>query len=395
MSELAIRHTNVFSRNYEALSNPSQRFVVNVGGTRSSKTYSLCQMFIVYALQNPNKIISIVRKTFPALRSSVMRDFFEIMKELNLYDEKYHNKTENIYTFPNGSIIEFFSLDDAQKIRGRKRHLLWANESNELTFEDFNQLNFRTEDKLFFDFNPSDTEHWLYDVLERPDAVKIHSTYKDNSFLPTSLIKEIEELIKVDQDYYNIYALGLPSKSTHTVYNHHKFYLDKPECKETLIGLDFGFTHPTAMIRCDFRENEVYVKELIYESYLTTPELITKVKDKLAAEGLPINTTIVCDYARPEIIAELNSAGLNCVNAIKNVKEGIDAVKSKILMVDDLSLNIKKELANYKWKSQGERLLDEVIKLYDDAMDAMRYAVLYHKKNYGGGGGYDFTFISY
>lgn len=395
MSELAIRHTNVFSRNYEALSSPSQRFVVNVGGTRSSKTYSLCQMFIVYALQNQNKIISIVRKTFPALRSSVMRDFFEIMKELNLYDERNHNKTENIYTFPNGSIIEFFSLDDAQKIRGRKRHILWANESNELTFEDFNQLNFRTEHKLFFDFNPSDTEHWLYDVIERPDGLKIHSTYKDNSFLPQALIKEIEELIKVDQDYYNIYALGLPSKSTHTVYNHQKFYQDRPECKETLIGLDFGYTHPTAMVRCDFNENEVYAKELIYESYLTTPELISKVKQQLDKEGLPINTVIVCDYARPEIIAELNSAGLNCVNAIKNVKEGIDAVKSKIFMVDETSLNIKKELANYKWKSQGEKLLDEVIKTYDDALDAIRYAILYHKKNYSTGGGYDFTFISY
>ena len=387
MSELTIKHTNVFSRNYSALTDDKIRFVVNQGSTRSSKTYSLCQLIIVYCLNNPNKIVSIVRKSFPSLRSTVMRDMIEILTDLKIYQENKHNRTENIYSFNNGARIEFFSLDDPQKIRGRKRDVLWCNESNELSFEDFNQLNFRTSEKLFFDFNPSDSEHWLYDILNKEDATLIHSTYKDNTFLPNSLVKEIEDLINVDQDYYNIYALGLPSKSNHTIFNHQKPYVEELlNYDEVIYGLDFGFQHPTALVECSFREDIVYSKEIIYESYLTTEDLIVKMKSL----NISKSARIVCDYARPEIIEELRREGYNCHNAIKNVKEGIDAVKSYKVFYHHDSKNMAKEFRNYKWKVIGERLQDEPVKLWDDAMDALRYAILYHKKNNAKNGGYDF-----
>lgn len=392
MRTLTLKHTGVFRKNLEALDDKQIRFVVNQGGTRSSKTYSLCQLVIYYCLNNEGKTISIVRKSFPALRASVMRDFFEIMNDLELYSERNHKKVENIYTFDNGSSVEFFSLDDAQKVRGRKRDFLWCNEANELSFEDFNQLNFRTSDKLFFDFNPSDDEHWLYNILEKQDATLIHSTYKDNTFLPTSLVKEIEDLIQVDQDYYNIYALGLPSKSTHTIYNHQKPYIDElPRYDDVILGLDFGFKHSTALIMCSFREDVCYTKELIYETHLTSEDLVEKMNKVYTDNGLKKGQMVVADYARPEMIEELNRNGFNVVNAIKNVKEGIDAVKTYKLFYHHMSLNMSKEFRNYKWKSQGDRLLDEPIKLFDDALDAMRYAILYHKKNKRSTGGYDFA----
>lgn len=322
-----------------------------------------------------------------------MRDFFEVLKDLELYNSEYHNKTNHIYRFPNGTEVEFFSVDDEQKIRGRKRHICWCNEANELNRDDFVQLNIRTDDKFFCDFNPSDTEHWLYDLLEREDSIKLHSTYKDNPFLPKSLVKEIEELIKTDEDYYNIYALGIPSKSKHTIYNHQKYYTFRPEKTETLLGLDFGYTHPSALVRCDFVENEVYVEELLYESYLTTPELIERLKIIFKENNFPMATQIICDYARPEIIEDLRRNGFNCVNANKNVKEGIDSVKSKELFIHEDSINLRKELNNYKWKVVNDKLIDEVIKKFDDGMDAMRYAILHYKKN-NSTGGWEFTSFS-
>jgi len=141
---MEINSTVIFEKNYSALQDKDVRFIINEGGSRSSKTYSLCQMIIVYSLQNRGKVTSIIRKTFPALRATVMRDFLEIMKEMDLYDVNSHNKSEHIYTFPNGSIVEFFSVDDEQKIRGRKRDLAWCNEANELFYDDFTQLNMRT-----------------------------------------------------------------------------------------------------------------------------------------------------------------------------------------------------------------------------------------------------------
>ncbi len=116
---MEIKSTVIFEKNYEALNDQGIRFVINEGGSRSSKTYSLCQLVIIYCLQNNNKVVSIIRKTFPALRATVLRDFIEILKELNIYSVEDHNKSEHIYTFPNGSIVEFFSVDDEQKIRGK------------------------------------------------------------------------------------------------------------------------------------------------------------------------------------------------------------------------------------------------------------------------------------
>lgn len=389
---LDIKHTGVFAKNFDALNKKDIRFIINQGGTRSSKTYSLIQMVIVYALQNKNKIISVVRKSFPPLRKSVMREFFKVLQEMGIYEESMHRKMDNTYTFTTGTMVEFFSVDDPQKVRGQARDVLWANEANELTFEDYNQLNFRTTEKLFFDFNPSDSEHWLYDVMEKPNATMIHSTYRDNPFLPKDQVQQIEEAILVDQNYYNIYALGLPSKSTHTIYTHQQPYIETlPRYDETIIGLDFGHVHPTAMIRVDIRENIYHARELIYETQLTTEELIERIKDVFNKEGLSMNTTIVADYARPEIIEEIRRHGFNIHNAIKNVKEGIDAVKSVRVFYHQDSLNLLREFRNYKWKSIGEKLIDEPIKAFDDALDALRYAILWYKKNNSTAGSWDFA----
>lgn len=372
---LDIQHTPVFTRNFDALNNSEIRFVINQGGTRSSKTYSICQMLVVYCLTNKNKIVSIIRKSFPSLRGSVMRDFFEILKSLNLYQQTNHNKTENLYNFENGSIVEFFAADDAQKLRGRKRDILYTNEANELNFEEFNQLNMRTSDKLIFDFNPSDNYHWLYDLISRPESILIHSTYKDNPFLTEAQVSEIEYLINVDESYYRIYALGEKGTGKTTIYTHYKYYEELPEIKETYYGLDFGFNNPSSLIECHFIDNKCFMKELLYESALTSSDLVSRLK----ALDIPKNKEIMCDGARPEIIEDLKRAGFVAKSAIKDVKDGIDSVKSTELYVHKESLNLLKEFSNYKWKTNGDIILDEPVKVYDHAMDAMRYAIHYWK----------------
>lgn len=375
--DLNINATPVFHKNYNFINDPSIRFIINVGGTRSSKTYSLCQNVIIYALQHPNSIISIVRKTFPALRATVMRDLIQIMRELNIYNDKDHNKTENIYKFSNGSIIEFFSVDDEQKIRGRKRDLLWANEANEISFDEFNQLNFRTTHKLIFDFNPSDTYHWLYELELKNEATKIHSTYKDNPFLEESIVKQIEELINVDRQYYEIYCLGLKATSKANIFTHQQEYSELPSnIEDSCYAIDFGYNHPSALMKISRVDNDFYVDEILYEPQLTATDMVNKMNNL----GVDKNKYIVADYARPEIMEELRRNGYNVINAKKDVKEGIDAVKSSRLFIKNDAINTWKEIRNYKWKMKGEIILDEPVKFMDDAMDAMRYGILYMKK---------------
>jgi len=374
---MEIKSTVIFEKNYAALNDQGIRFVINEGGSRSSKTYSLCQLVIIYCLQNNNKVVSIIRKTFPALRATVLRDFIEILKELNIYSVEDHNKSEHIYTFPNGSIVEFFSVDDEQKIRGRKRDIAWCNEANELYFDDFTQLNMRTESKLIFDYNPSESTSWLYE-LPTEESILIKSTYKDNPFLPQSIRAQIEDLKRTDEALYQIYALGEKAISKSNIYSNWSFIPHRPaRFVNYVYGLDFGYNHPTALMRVYWCDNDIYIEPVIYESYLTTPMLI----DKMQSFNVEKTVTIVADYARPEIIAELNNAGYDVQNANKVVKKGIDNIKTfGVLCQDDKAL--KKEYENYKWKKVGDMITDEPVKMWDDAMDAIRYATTHIRQEY-------------
>jgi phage terminase large subunit len=373
---MEIKSTVIFEKNYDAIAG-DKRFIINEGGSRSSKTYSLCQLMIIYCLQNNNKVVSVIRKTFPALRATVLRDFIEILKDIGLYKQEMHNKSEHIYTFANGSMVEFFSVDDEQKIRGRKRDIAWCNEANELYFDDFTQLNMRTESKLIFDYNPSDSASWLYE-LPAEDSVKIKSTYKDNPFLPESIKAQIEDLARTDEALYQIYALGEKAISKSNIYSQWSFVAHRPaKFVKYVYGLDFGYNHPTALMRVYYCDNDIYIEPVIYESYLTTTMLI----EKLATLNIEQTVTILADYSRPEIIQEMNIAGYDVQNANKVVKKGIDNLKTfGVICQDDKA--IRREYENYKWKKIGDFITDEPVKLFDDAMDAIRYATTHIRQEY-------------
>jgi len=372
--ELQINHTSVFSKNLNEYEG-GKRFIINQGGSRSSKTYSIVQLLIFLCLTNPNLKVSIVRKSFPSLRGSVLKDFLEIMETLNIYDVNLHNKTEQYYKFSNGSLLEFFSIDNPQKVRGRKRDICYCNEANELDFEDFQQLSLRTNKCLFIDFNPSDTEHWLYDLLKDERSVLIKSTYKDNNYLSKEIVTEIENLINVDENYYLIYALGERPISTTRIYSHFKQYVDEVEYTDYCYGLDIGYNHAMALIKVKYSGERIYVEELIYESKLTISDLMGKMKD-MVKDRQPIYV----DSARPDVIEELRRIGLNGQSSNKQVKEGIDYVKSKEIYINIESTNLWKEYKLYSWKSKGDQVFDEPIKMNDDGLDALRYGIFTHKK---------------
>lgn len=371
-TELDLNVTLTFANNYKALFEDDKRFIVNQGSSRSGKTYAICQLLIVYALNHPNKVISIVRKTFPTLRASVMRDFFEVLKEMNLYNRKQHNKTENIYQFQNGTIIEFFSTDDEQKLRGRKRDICWANEANELFHDDFLQLNMRTNSFFIVDYNPSDSDSWIYN-LDPEDKTIIKSTYKDNPFIPDSIRKQIEDLKFTDEGLYQIYALGERAITRKNVFSKWNFINEKPaHFEEFVYGVDFGYQHPTAITKTWYNDKEIFVETLLSESFLTTPELIKK----MDALGIDKTVDMACDYARPEIIQELKDAGYNAMNANKSVMEGITYIKEHHIFVLESDKQLVQEYQNYSWKKIGDRYFDEPVKAWDDIIDSFRYSMM-------------------
>ena len=371
MTQGKIKTTNVFHRAYRS----DTRITCLQGGTRSSKTYSLCQLFIVKCLEETGKIFTICRKTLPALKGTAYRDVLNILKELELYSEEFHNKSELSYQL-NGNIIEFISVDQPQKIRGRKRNYLWLNEANEFTYEDWQQLILRTTEKIYLDYNPSDPYSWIYEkVVTRNDCTFFKSTYLANPFLDKDTIAEIERLKELDPDYWQVYGLGEIGSVQTMIFR--KFNLvDDMQGRLIGYGLDFGFTNsPTALVEVRQQDDNLYIKELLYEKRLTNTDLANKMKQL----GISRQTEIVGDSAEPKSIEEIYRQGFNIKPAKKGagIHLGIDIMRRYKLHITKDSTNAIKEFRSYKWATdKNGDVLNTPVKVNDHLVDATRYLCL-------------------
>ncbi len=359
--------TNVFSKLLKA----TTRLIISQGGTSSSKTYSTLQLLFLIAFKKQGTHISIVSETLPHLKRGAMRDFFKILKNDNLYHEKYHNKTQNIYNIGD-SIIEFFPADSSEKVRGARRDYLFINECDNINFETFNQLEVRTKYQIYLDYNPS-REFWVHENLLKPeiDYTFIKSTYRDNPYLDANIIKSIESRRYTDLNWWRVFGEGELGFSESLIFTHWRQTKNIPE-GNVAYGLDFGYNHPTALIKVTEHDGKFYAEQLIYESHLTNQQLIERLKQ------LNINRSaeIFADYSRPESIREIYLAGFNIKDANKDVKKGIDSVKSKDLYIHEGSIDLIKELRSYSWKKdRNEKLLEEPVKTLDDGCDALRYCI--------------------
>ena len=371
---MLLNGTPVLERNWDEYQKGT-RLIINQGGRGSSKTYSIAQLFLILLITKKNTLLTIARKTLPALRATAMRDFFEIMKAEGLYRVERHNKTSQNYRYGSNE-VEFISVDEPQKVRGRKRQYLWMNEANEFAYEDFRQLNLRTEKQIFMDFNPSDEFHWIYDhILTREDCTLIKSTYKDNPFLDSTIVKEIELLRGLDKNYWRIYGLGERGISEAKIYSHWQYCDELPNNPDEIIyGLDFGYNNQTAFIKIALNDQVPYWDEQIYESFLTNSQLIEKIKSLEISRS----DVIYADSAEPQRIEELRRAGFQVKSADKDVGKGIDTIKSRAWFITKRSTNVFKEVKSYSWKTKDDKILDEPVKQNDHAMDAGRYAVHTH-----------------
>jgi len=227
----------------------------------------------------------------------------------------------------------------------------------------------RTEQQVFMDFNPSDQFHWIYDeVLTKKDCKLIKSTYRDNPYLSKTVVKQIEEYKKADQNYWRIYGLGERGISQTTIYTHYELVDEFPKCDDIVYGLDFGYNNPSGLVKVGIKDNNIYWQELLYESHLTNAQLIDKVKDLVEADKY-----IYCDSSEPDRIEEMIQAGLNAKKAYKEVLDGIDIVKARQLYITKDSVNMLKEIKSYQWKEKDEKPIDEPVKANDHLMDASRY----------------------
>jgi phage terminase large subunit len=350
----------------------NKRIVVAQGGSRSGKTFNIL-IYWVYRLLNENKkTLTIVRKTLPSLKNSVLKDLIQVLEMFEVYDPNKFHKQEGFYELGT-NIINWVSVDEPQKIRGMKRDYLYCNEANELKIEDWNQLIFRTTDKVICDLNPSDLNSWVYDLEKRDDCYLFKTTWRDNPFVSDTIIKELESLREKDENLYRIYNLGEKGIATQLVFTKFNTIEQIPNMKLLGRGMDFGYNSPTTLIEVYKDEDNLYFRELLYTKNKTMPDIIYQMEQL----GFEKTDTIWCDSALPQNIEELKRARFNVkpVNK-KSILHGIDLIKRHHIFIEQSSTNTIREFQSYKFKEDKDgQLLDIPEDDHNHAIDAIRYVL--------------------
>jgi len=366
-----------------------KRIKIIQGGTSAGKTFGILPILIDKAIRKENTEISVVAESIPHLRRGALKDFLKIMKWTNRYIDGQFNKSLLRYEFRNGSVIEFFSADDASKLRGARRDILYINECNNVSFEAYNELSIRTKREVFLDFNPAN-EFWVHKELkDEKDSDFIILTYKDNEALDESIVSQIEKnrekaaTSSYWANWWRVYGLGQIGSLEGVIFDNWKT-IDKipAEAKLIGVGLDFGYTNdPTSAIEIYNYNGQRIVNELVYRTGMVNSDI---------AKVLPNHVTIYADSSEPKSIEEIRRFGKmikGVTKGVDSVKFGIDVMQRQEYLVTSQSTNLIKELRSYCWgvKKDGEKT-NIPIDNYNHAIDALRYhemETLGLNKNYG------------
>jgi phage terminase large subunit len=376
--KLNIKVTPLFERIMEK----DERIVFLRGGARSSKSFSLMQIVVIWLYTGRisggfvgEGMFTIIRMTFPALRATVYKDFIDYLIELDLYKFIHHSKSTNEFIYGK-RVISFIPADSEQKLRGRKHTFAWLNEVNDIPYEVFHQVNIRTEKQVFMDVNPSGHPWARTEIEDKQDERgNVHvdvSTYHDNPFLSEAIKQEIEALKFTDPDLYSIYALGAWTELKGVIFPQVKIVRELPEKGRVYWAMDFGYNDPCVLVKIVKDGNDIYIQTLIYQSKLLL--------DEMAQMMLDFKVGIVyCDSSEPRTIEELKRRGVRAKAARKgpdSIINGITYLKQHNLHITQGSLKSIEEFSVYKWAEDSDgNMLDKPIDKFNHTPDAVRYAL--------------------
>lgn len=354
----------------------NKRLKIIQGGTSAGKTFGILPVLIDKCAREKGLEVSVVAETIPHLRRGALKDFLKIMRWTGRYVEDRFNATLLRYEFANGSSIEFFSADNASKLRGARRDILYINECNNVTFDAYLELSIRTKKEIYLDFNPAN-EFWVHTELkDEPDADFIILTYKDNEALDESIVRQIEKnrdkaaTSSYWANWWRVYGLGEVGSLEGVVFDNWK-EIDKipDEARLVGIGLDFGYTNdPTAAIEIYNWNGQRIVNEIVYRTGMLNSDI---------AKILPSGVTIYADSSEPKSIDEIRRYGKTIKGVTKgkdSIKYGIDVMQRQSYLVTKQSTNLIKELRSYCWDvdKNGVRQ-NNPVGGNDHAIDALRY----------------------
>jgi phage terminase large subunit len=407
MGTLEIDCTETFEKLWDAIESKRYKVIILKGGSRSGKTIAIIQA-LIFIVQKRGLRATVWRKRRVWAKSTVYYDTEQYLKKAELYDAGAHNKSDLTFQIGDGT-LEFNGLDDAQKLHGLTQDIAWLNEGIEATLNDLDQLEMRTNELILIDLNPTEEESWVYDLENRNDVLMIHSTFRDNAFLPDTVIRKIlsyePTAFNIQQGTANeykwkVYGLGVAAKREGLVFPRWELIDEYPTESKTLgYGLDFGFfPDPAALGRAGLLNGRLVLDEMLYETELNNiiipgREELPSIEGRLVELGISKRDDIIADSAAKSNISELKGVGYSIIPVAKyagSVKDGIELMNHYApFYVTSRSVNLVRELKNYMYKKNfaTDKFLKEPIDDYNHLLDLFRYIAqtkIANKKSYSG-----------
>lgn len=400
---------------YHWIKSVRDRYIVLQGGTSSSKTYSIMQLLCNKAISERGCVIEVIAATAESLKVGAIADFKNLIKSSKLLESLLvkPNLLTGPFKFKNGSVIRFRNLDGGGKARYGKRDYLFLNEVNSIDYESARQLIKRTKKQVLIDYNP-DSEFWVHtEIKPRKDCFFAISNFTHNYFVSVGTVvdlyvdrqKWLDSIVRNDKgeiveenkywrNQWEVYGLGLTGVVEGVVFDKIDYVVGLPlGMTKRAFGLDFGYSNdPTSLVLCGMKYGKVYGKELIYETGLTTPDLIDRMdsfgikKNHINKKGnLEPGDLIIADHASPDAIAQMQRKGYNvvpCKKGAGSVISGINALRGCDIFLTSDSLNWIQERMKYKFKKVGGKWTNTPVDAFNHCWDAMRYWYRhFHKPN--------------
>lgn len=370
------------------------------GGSSSGKSWFLAQRCVVDVMAGGRNYL-VCRQVARTIRSSVFQQVERVIREAGLLRYFTINKSDALITCNNGYQILFAGLDDVEKIKSIVPAVgvltdIWIEEATETERSAVKDLYKRqrggdedTRKRMILSFNPILQSHWIYDehfktigwADEQTEYVSddlfiLKTTYKDNRFLTTQDIHDLEN--EKDKYRYNVYTLGKWGILGHVIFTNYRVEdLSQMTAQFTnhRNGLDFGFSSDPAALwvaHYDAKNKRIYVYDELYERGLTNDKLADELKAKIGGDY------VTCDSAEPKSIAELRQYGISAMEAKKgkdSVLHGIQWMQQQEIIIDKRCVNAAREISTYHWQEDASgNAIRKPSEKNNHLIDAGRYA---------------------
>ena len=392
---MKIKATVIFEKNWEALQSGKYKYIINSGSSRSSKTFSILQIFWILAWSKERSKLSVFRNTKKDCKDTILQDMLKYYPTLDNYEFVKFNKTESIFTFPNGSTINIEGTDDELKVHGYHSDYLWFNEFYKMPKETFDQLDMRCSVAVFMDYNPVG-RLWSDDLIKQDNAKLIHSTFKDNPFCP---LEQKKKILSYEPTEYNlqqltanaymwqVYGLGLKAEKPNKIYHNWKVIPDAEFDSlqySSFYGMDFGLSSPSAMVEMKFDgDKSFFIKEILYKPLNQMQGTLSTELDNLK---IPKHIEIICDVGNElnkTEMQKLRNSGYNVLPAMKgagSILSGIETIQKSTIYYTKSSNNLENEYDTYSWRIAQGVQLDEPEQTDDHLLDAMKYVISWYRR---------------